>query len=44
MVLSGVVVVLICREIRLRDAVMGRRDVDPDADANGRIKDSIVLE
>jgi hypothetical protein len=36
--------VLIWREIRLRDAVMGRRDVDPDADANGRMRDSIVLE
>ena len=42
MVLSGVVGVLICREIRLRDAVTGRRDVDPDADANGRMRDSIV--
>jgi len=42
MVLSGVVGVLIWREIRLRDAVMGRRDVDPDADANGRMRDSIV--
>jgi len=44
MVLSDEGVVLIWREIRLRDEVMGRRDVDPDADANGRMRDSIVRE
>jgi len=44
MVLSDEGVVLIWREIRLRDEVMGRRDVDPEADANGRMRDSIVVE
>ena len=39
MVLSDEGVVLIWREIRLR---IGRRDVDPEADANGRMRDSIV--
>ena len=37
-------VVLIWREIRLREDVMGRRDVEPEADANGRMRDNIVYE